>query len=46
MAANFHCGCGHALDSPVRPDGCDQEGCHCRKFRVVWDGAIQELVHA
>ncbi len=46
VAANFHCVCGHDLDSHVRQDGCDEEGCHCRKFKVVWDDEIQELVHA
>jgi hypothetical protein len=45
-AQTFRCECGHDLDSHVRQEGCDEEGCRCRKFRVVWDDDTEEMVHA
>jgi hypothetical protein len=46
LAATFHCVCGHDLDAHVRHDGCDEEGCRCTRFRVVWDDEEQEVIRA
>ena len=46
LSETFHCACGRDLDAHVRQDGCDEEGCHCRKFKVVWDDEIEEPVRA